>query len=79
MFHTPLTNLALRSHLWFHIPTNQSPLRTPPSPLSSRPERRDLQFNGLVLEMFFHTEQPSLKGTGFSPYKTTTINNGFSH
>jgi hypothetical protein len=34
---------------------------------------RDLQFYGPVLEMFFHTGQPPLKGTGFSPYKRIPV------
>jgi hypothetical protein len=43
--------------LLFHSATNQSSLRAPPSPLSSRPKWRDLQFNGLLLEMFFSSAQ----------------------
>jgi hypothetical protein len=37
--------------------SNHSSLGVPPSPLSSLPQRRDLQFSGPVLGMFFDGPQ----------------------
>ena len=43
-----------------------------PSPLSSRPKRRDLQFSGPCLEMFFRRSVP-----GFSAALETTARSAF--
>jgi hypothetical protein len=39
-------------------PLTRRSMEALPSPLSSRPERRDLQFNGPFLEMFFDRAYP---------------------